>query len=117
VAGSLEDLADAAREALLIEEGRNVLEARARSETILLAAWTRPTAGTADEVIHDPAHEGAVDAVEGAEAEIRVLRFASRGQLLPGRQKGLAVEALIEEGRNVLEARARSETILLAAWT
>ena len=34
--------------------------------------------------LHDPAHEGAVDAVEGAEAEIRVLRFASRGQLLPG---------------------------------
>lgn len=33
------------------------------------------------------------------------------------RQKGLAVEALIEEGRTVLEERARSETILLAAWT
>jgi intracellular multiplication protein IcmB len=34
----------------LIEEGRTVLEGRARAETILLAAWTRPTAGTADEV-------------------------------------------------------------------
>ncbi len=33
------------------------------------------------------------------------------------RQKGLSVEALIEEGRTVLEERARSETILLAAWT
>lgn len=33
------------------------------------------------------------------------------------RQKGLSVEALIEEGRAVLEERARSETILLAAWT
>ncbi|MDP4025769.1 hypothetical protein Q8W71_24360 [Methylobacterium sp. NEAU 140] len=34
----------------LIEEGRAVLEGRARAETILLAAWTRPTAGTPDEV-------------------------------------------------------------------
>ncbi len=33
------------------------------------------------------------------------------------RQKVLSVEALIEEGRAVLEGRARSETILLAAWT
>lgn len=34
----------------LIEEGRTVLDGRARAETILLAAWTRPTAGTAEEV-------------------------------------------------------------------
>ncbi|MGN7126803.1 hypothetical protein [Methylorubrum thiocyanatum] len=39
------------------------------------------------------------------------------GQGRRARQKALAVEALIEEGRTVLEEHARSETILLAAWT
>ncbi|MCP1551442.1 MULTISPECIES: hypothetical protein [Methylorubrum] len=73
-------------------------------------------AGGIAQILKRPGHQITIS-YESSLNTARILDPFVAQQGRRSRQKGLSVEALIEEGRTVLEGRARAETILLAAWT
>lgn len=73
-------------------------------------------AGGIAQILKRPGHQLTISYESSLNTAKVIEPFVER-QGRRARQKGLSVEALIEEGRAVLEERARSETILLAAWT
>ncbi len=73
-------------------------------------------AGGIAQILKRPGHQLTIS-YESSLNVAKVLDPFLKRQGERARQKALAVEALIEEGRDVLEGRARSEKILLAAWT
>ena len=73
-------------------------------------------AGGIAQILKRPGHQITIS-YESSLNTAKILDPFVQQQGRRARQKGLSVEALIEEGRTVLEGRARSETILLAAWT
>ena len=73
-------------------------------------------AGGIAQILKRPGHQITIS-YESSLNTAKILDPFVQQQGRRARQKGLSVEALIEEGRTVLEGRSRSETILLAAWT
>lgn len=73
-------------------------------------------AGGIAQILKRPGHQLTISYESSLNTAKVIDPFVER-QTRRARQKGLSVEALIEEGRTVLEERARSETILVAAWT
>ena len=73
-------------------------------------------AGSLAQILKRPGHNLSIsfESSLNTHADIETLATA---QLRSADQKGLSLEAIVEEGRVVLERRARRERILVAVWT